>query len=208
MKNSTSIFLLTALLFGVVGLAQAECELAGTCTAAVNTDEPELGYWRYTLEVDWDTGLQYALSHLDLLMGYENHNCLCEQFAFGFPSPSGWSDSDPRRKTNLRDDGPCTVYYEGFFECYGDPSIPGIEEPILKFEPIEEDDCEPGPQGTLVVIFYSDWPPVAVEQPNDWLVIKYAGHSCRGEVAGELPELECIYTAVEHLNWGGVKKHY
>lgn len=190
--------------------ALADCTLTGSCEAVENTVEPELGLWQYTLTVDWDTGTQHGLSHLDLLMGYENHNCECDQFSFAFPDTAGSSEGERGAvsyKFQLRDD-PCTVFYEGFFECWGDPSIPGVYEPLLKFEPYEGDGCEPGPVGSMTVVFYSDWEPVPVMMPNEWLVIKFAGYSCFGQVDGVLPQLDCIHTAAESADWSGVKSKY
>ncbi len=180
--------------------AMADCFIEGHCVAEPNYDYPELGAWKYTLDITWDSGDNHGLSHIDLLLGFEGHSCECEEFLFAFGEPAGVSDG-------LYGDDACVLFYEGEFECHGDPSLPDVYEPILKFEPIEED-CEAGPMGGGTFVFYSDWNPEPVETPNEWLVFKAAGNQCRGPLTGELPELGCESTASNPASWGELKLRY
>jgi hypothetical protein len=104
--------------------------------------------------------------------------------------------------------GECTVYYYGEFLCDGDASIPGIDGPLVKFEPYPSD-CEPGPVGEGVFWFYSDWAPEAIETPNQLLVIKFNQGQCGGELTGFLPGCsECDSTPTQPTTWGRIKSIY
>ncbi len=159
-----------------------------------------LGEWEYTLTVEWDTGVPQALSHLTLDLGLINCACVCELEPFDFDSPAGSSDGE--------DGGvPCTVLYDGFFVCDGDPSIPGSEGPVIKFEPFNGD-CEPGPTGSGQFVYYSDWPPGEVVTPNQIIVlIKYGGESCEGVLTGVLPICTCP-TSTRSASWGDIKRRF
>jgi len=197
MNSLKGFALIAAVLFMPAG-AMATCSIGGHCEAELNVDNPELGTWKYTLTVEWHSGNSHGLSHLDLALGFENHECDCDDFLFNFTSPAGQSDGEHRC---------CTVYYDGHFECLGDPSIPGVEFPILKFEPISED-CEPDNSGDGVFVFYSDWQPKAVDTPNDYLIFKAGGNSCEGELSGVLPTLGCEHVAAGESSWGQIKTLY
>ncbi len=205
MLKINSFLLLLAV--GLIPLtASADCFITGHSTAELNTEYPELGTWKYTIELNWDSGDNHGLSHIDLLLGFAGHSCECDEFAFGFAEPAGlsngWGEDD-------RDDDeePCDVYYEGEFECHGDPSLPNVEEPIIKFEP-DEEDCEPGPIGSGVFVFYSNWEPEPVDTPNEWLVFKAAGNKCSGPLTGELPVLGCETVAATPASWSNLKTLY
>jgi len=49
--------------------------------AEPNIDHPELGSWQYTLVASWDTGTNYALSNMNLLLGAEDR-CTCDDLDF------------------------------------------------------------------------------------------------------------------------------
>jgi len=198
--RSPKNFVAIALLMALPLTAVADCYIGGHCEAEINIDNPEIGVWKYTLTVEWDGEGTHALSHLDLLLGFGSHNCECDEFLFAFDDPAGQSDGEYDWRC-------CTVYYEGFFECNGDPSIPGDEGEIIKFEPYEED-CEPGKAGTGVFTFYSDWQPEEVETPNQLLLYKFGQLYCYGELTGELPVLGCEHVAADPSSWGEVKSQY
>ncbi len=201
-----SLFSVLAVLVLIPGAVSATCFIEGHATAEINTEYPELGTYKYTIELEWDSGSNHGLSHIDVLLGFAGHSCDCDEFNFEFTEIAGWSNGwgeDDRDD----DEEPCEVYYEGEFECHGDPSLPGIDEPIIKFEP-EEEDCEPGPVGSGVFVFYSDWEPVAVDTPNDWLVFKAAGNMCSGQVTGELPILGCETVATDPSSWSDLKSRF
>ncbi|MBN1826616.1 MAG: hypothetical protein JW958_10135 [Candidatus Eisenbacteria bacterium] len=180
----------------VVTTPPVDC-ITGTSTAELVNHE--LGRYRYTIQVDWNTGTQHALSHLDLILGLGGCGCVCEHFSFGAPDTAGTSNGWLSKRN-------CTVSYEAGFECNGDPSIPGDEGPLVKWEPKSDPfDCEPGNYGSGSFVFYSDWAPAPVDSGNCYLLIKYATQNCCGELTGVLPECTCV-TSVENQSWGGVKK--
>jgi len=186
------------LLFGAQA-AMAECFIGGTISASPN---PDLSgpTWMYTMVVTWDTGNNYSLSHANLLLDTAGGTCTCQDFsdALSWGSPVGSSDGTP---------APCTVDYEGFLECSGDPSIPGVDGFLLKFEPIEEG-CEPGPTGTGTFVFYSHLPPVPIDEEILSVVDKHALQYCFGHLSGDFPAMACDPVGVESSSWGNVKGQY
>ncbi len=137
-KMSTTLLIVTIAMISAQ-TAMAECSIDGTIVANANGD-PMGPSWVYTMTIDWDTGSQYALSHMDLLLDTAGGTCSCADFmdAISWDDPIGYSDGDPA----------CTMDYTGNLECSGDPSIPGVDGILLKFEPIEGNGCEPGNVGT------------------------------------------------------------
>jgi hypothetical protein len=201
LRGSRGIFALLVFLCSGSVSAQTDVVAAG-CVSGEVTAEPadeKLGDWEYTLSVSWATGAPQALSHLDLLLGLSACGCVCSEFSFGAADTAGTSDGTSRGRR-------CTVFYAAEFECKGDPSIPGDEGPIVKFEPLRGT-CEPGPTGSGVFVFYSDWPPAEIAKPFNGLLIKYGTRSCSGPLAGVLPTCRCA-TATESTSWGGVKRMF
>ncbi|MCP4573772.1 MAG: hypothetical protein GY838_15545 [bacterium] len=176
----------------------AQCTISGNISAAPSGD-PGLPAWTYTVTVTWDTDVQFALSHLDLLIDPVGGTCGCTdiQSALTLLNPAGSSDGE----------GGCTVDYDQFLECGGDPSIPGVDGILLKFEPIEEG-CEPGTTGTAVLVFHSDIAPVPVDGDILSLVDKFANEYCFGNLSGEFPGLACNPVSGEDTAWGSVKGLY
>jgi len=193
---TTLLFLLA--LAGPV--AADDCYIVGEITAEENFDDPDMGGWVYTLFVEWDTGTPHGLSHFNLILDVEFGECTCDDFegALNWADPAGYS-------TGYDSGEPCTVDYQLFFECNGDPSVPDINEPLLKFEPIEVDGCEPGPVGEGTFTFYSDYPPAEVAEYNTALVDKYSGEACFGSLSGVFPALPCDPTGDLGNSWGAVK---
>jgi len=175
----------------------AECFIGGTITASANPD-PLGPVWMYTMVITWDTGNEYSLSHANLLMDAASGTCLCQDFldALSWEDPAGSSDGYP---------APCTVDYRAFLECDGDPSIPGVEGILLKFEPIEDEFCEPGPTGTGTFVFYSNLDPYPINEEILSVVDKHAGEYCFGYMAGDFPDMPCDPVDSEDSSWGNVK---
>ena len=127
----TTMILTAVLLLGISPVAlsgQGECFLSGNITAEINTD-PAYPDWKYTAVISWDTGSQYALSHLNMILDSGTGTCTCDLLAdvLVFEGISGYSEGTPMG---------CEVEYETTLECDGDPSIPGIKGILFKFEPI------------------------------------------------------------------------
>lgn len=178
--------------------ASAQCYIGGNITA--EESDSDLGDWCYTLEVMWDTGDQTSLSHLNLVIDLPTGTCECyevvEAISFGYPA--GSSDGYP--------DG-CMVDYEAWIECNGDPSIP-IEGILIKWEPLYDESCEPGPTGTGYFMFYSDYSPVPVDESLPVVVEKNAGQYCEGTVTGVFPGLPCNPVSAEATTWSQLKSLY
>lgn len=189
-----------ALLCLVPSLALADCLITGTVTAQPNTTDPLLPAWRYTLTVVWDTGTPYALSHFNMLLSQPGEICTCDDFAstLVWVDPAGASDGEPE---------PCRVDYDLILECSGDPSL-GIADILLKFEPVEVPGCEPGPAGSGVFTFWSDWAPAPIDEPNLFLVDKHGQLACYGQLIGVFPGLPCDPTPAPPQTWGGLKTTY
>ena len=176
----------------------ADFVLTGTITAESGAGSG-LGDWMYTLHVVWDTGTPYGLSHLDLIVD-DGSNCGCNALenAIAFGDPPGYM---------VGEDGICEMGLDTEFVCQGDPSI-DVEHPLFKFEPIEGPDCHAGPVGEMTIIFYSDYPPAPIADPNLFLVDKYAQYSGFGMVSGVFPALPCNPISTKILPWGGLKSVY
>jgi len=201
LRASCGMFALLGFVFAGGVSAQTDVVAAGCVSGEVTAEPAEspLGDWKYTLTASWATGTPQALSHLDLLLGLSECACVCSECSFGAEDTAGTSDGTPRGRR-------CTVSYEAEFNCKGDPSIPGDEGALVKFEPLRGT-CEPGPTGSGVFAFYSDWPPEKLAEPMNRLLIKYGTRSCSGPLTGVLPSCRCA-TATEPTSWGGVKRMF
>ena len=186
---------LLTLVFGVQS-AQADCFIGGTITADSNPD-PSGPTWMYTMVFTWDTGNNHSLSHANLLLDIAGGTCLCQDFmaAISWDDPVGYSDGYP-------DD--CTVDYQGFLECGGDPSIPGFTDILLKFEPVEGE-CEPGPTGTGTFVFYSNLHPAPIDEDILSVVDKHSNEYCIGHLSGDFPAMACDPVSNEGSTWGNLK---
>jgi hypothetical protein len=176
----------------------------GTIEAELNTEYPELGAWVYTVIISWDTGTPYALSHFNMILDVEFGECTCYDFqsALNWANPAGYS-------TGYDSYGdPCTVDYNLYLECGGDPSVPDVDAPLLKFEPQEYDDCEPGPMGEGTFTFYSDYAPAPIADYDSFLVDKHNGLACFGTLTGVFPGLPCDPVGDLDQSWGGLKDIY
>jgi hypothetical protein len=193
---------LMAVVGGMVAQAASadDCNLAGICTAIPNPDDPELGAWKYCLEVAWDTGSDHTLSYIDVLLGLEACPCVCDEFPFAAQDPAGDSNGVEGRSI-------CVVSYRAVWSCLGDPSL-GIEVPLVRYNPIEQWDCVPGATGEGTFCFYSDWAPVAVTIPNELLVMRAGDDMCTGELTGVLPGCNCGPAPTSEVSWGQIKEQF
>ncbi len=187
------VFVLSLLAAGV----QAQCDISGDITAAQNTD-PNGPAWVYTLTMTWDTDAKYALSHFDVLIDGVSGGCTLADLMghLWWDDPIGTSDGE----------GGCTVSYYGELSDNGDPSIPGVTDLLLKFEPYAG--CEPANVGSGVFTFYSDLAPVPVDEDILSLVDKYAGNYCFGHLTGMFPGMDCDPVDNEAVSFGAVKGLY
>jgi hypothetical protein len=197
MKNVVMIGTALLILAFGSGASAEDCFIGGTITASPNPD-PAGPNWVYTMVISWDTGNNYSLSHANLLLDPGLGTCLCQDFhdALDWGSPVGYSDGNP---------GGCTVDYEGFLECGGDPSIPEVDGFLLKFEPIEDGSCEPGPTGTGTFTFYSNLPPAPIDEDVLSVVDKHAQQYCFGHLSGDFPAMACDPVSNEDSAWGSLK---
>ncbi|MBU8871619.1 MAG: hypothetical protein KOO60_12205 [Gemmatimonadales bacterium] len=192
-----SVLLISSLLFAPSALL-AESYLSGTISAE-SSGGNELGAWKYTLHVVWDTGTLFGLSHVDLIIDDGTH-CECDELgdAIAWDTPAGYL---------MGEEGDCQMGLDKELNCMGDPSI-GVLSPLFKFEPNEGPDCHAGPVGELTIIFFSDYSPAPIADPNLFLVDKYSQYSEFGMVTGFFPGLPCDPVSSKTLHWGGLKAVY
>ena len=192
-----SALIITSILLVVAAPAFAQtCFIGGHITAGPNTELPSMGAWCYELTVTWDTDVQQAVSHINLIVD-DGTNCVSEDFtsAIIWPTMCGTSSGVP---------APCEVPYYVEFNFGGDPSL-DIDDPLYKFEPDEELGCAPGTVGEAVFVFYSDYAPVPTDLPNLLIVDKFGRASCAGELTGVFPGLPCGPVPAVIESWGSVK---
>jgi hypothetical protein len=171
-----------ALAFALMGSgAMAQCEISGTITAAPSGD-PSLPAWAYTV--------------LDGADG----TCDCADFAAALlrVDPAGESTGDT---------GTCSVVWDSFLECRGDPSIPGADGILLKFEP-RVGACEPGPVGSGTFVFYSELAPVPVDDDIISQSDKFGLSYCFGHLTGVFPGMACNPVPNLGSTWSAVKGLY
>jgi hypothetical protein len=185
-----------ALCLGATTTALAQ-PIWGTSSASLSTDPGFEGYWKYCLEIHWDTNPfgSHAMSHADVFLSLEDCANACEPGRFAFADTAGSGDGD----------GGCTVYYTGEFLCQGDPHFPQFPFPTVKFEPIEAA-CEPGTVNSAYVCYYSQFIPGPYAVHPDALGIKFGQNTGTGPLEGVLPI--CEVSPVEDRTWGTIKSLY
>jgi hypothetical protein len=176
----------------------AVCSITGHIEGERNLENPELGDWKYTMTMAWDSGDRYALSHWNLFLDESHYHCSPDDIL----SAVWWEDN--AASSTSEPDG-CTTGYEVRLEAFGDPSI-DLEGVILKFEPREG--CEPGPTGEAVFVFYSNDSPAPILMPNAFLSDKAGRIICYGEVTGVFPGIPCDPTSSQMSSWGSLKGDY
>ena len=117
--DRTAAIVLSVMILAAVtapSAVRADCEIYGTITAEPNTDDPDLGTWLYRLVVTWNTDVQYALSHLDLILDAPGGSCTCAEIeeALNWNDPIGFSTGIP---------GDCMIDYAPELLCNGEPSL-------------------------------------------------------------------------------------
>ena len=179
----------------------AECPdgvaICATVSAWESTEPGYEGYWEYCAEVEWNTTDfgGHGLSHTDLLMGLEDCASVCDEGVFAFTDPAGEGEGE----------GGCTVYFYTEFKCQGDPHFPQFSFGIIKFEAYQGA-CEPGPIGTALLCFYSQFQPAEWNEYPDHIGVKFAQNVETGPVFGQLPG--CPPTPVEPSTWTLIKGLY
>jgi hypothetical protein len=188
---------LTLALLGGVPLSAQE-HIWGTSSAALSNDPGFEGYWKYCFEISWDvTGYDgYGVSHIDILLGLELCPCVCFDGYFAFADTVG---SGP----GTTNGSGCTVYWYGYFECEGDPTVPD-GEPTNKFQYFE-DACEPNEVGWAEICFYSVAAPTPVGCFIDALGIKFGPYFEKGDLDGVLPTCDWAYSGMTASTWGQIK---
>ena len=190
-KVLATAIVVSLVLFVLTPHANANC-VEGTVTATFQFSGPHAGLWKYTLEFAWDT--PQGLSNVTLDCGFGACKEIACDGTFEFDSPAGQSDGEP---------APCTVDYEGEFNCDGNPSI-GFPDPIIKWDAIDNG-CEPGATGSGTLCFYSNFGPHP-DSPLPIVLIKDGQNVCNGTIMGDCPSACTVPT--EHLNWGALKVIY
>ena len=197
MNQGSRYFVPALLIILLPATALGQFSLTGEITAE-RVDDP-LGSWAYTLHVTWDTGTRYGLSHLDLIFD-DGRNCDCEEI---FASVR-WGDP---AGTMTAEGGGMLLDVDHELNCKGDPSI-DVVVPLFKFSPREHDGHEAGPTGEMTVVFYSNYAPAAIAEPNLFLVDKFSQYSDFGQVTGVFPALACDPLPIEADTWDSLKARY
>jgi hypothetical protein len=192
---SAGVFGLAALTLAFTALASPD--VGATGTAWLSSDPGYEGAWKYCYQVDW-AGLPHGVSHVDVFLLLDECDCACAPGYFAFPDTIGSGPGTPNGE-------PCTVYYQGFLLCHGDPSI-GIHTPLIKAEPYE-DDCEPDKEGWAYICFYSVAAPVFGDY-TDVIAIKFGTEWATGDLTGPLPSCDTDYSSLRASVWGEIKSLY
>jgi hypothetical protein len=197
---SAALLLASTLAIAPPAAAVDDCaSVSMTVTAQVSTDPGFEGLYKYTVTGSWDI-TQFGLSHIDFFLALKNLECICDPRVVKFGAPAGTS-------TGSGDAGPCTVNYEGIYNCMGDPTVPvDLRAPTIKFNAINGT-CEAGVTGTGTWVFYSPFPPAPYTVYPDGVAIKHGQAVCTGDLAGQMPMGDCT-TPAEAKSWGGVKAIY
>lgn len=201
-KNLSLLILMLILAAPAAGTD--ECFIVGNIEAELNGDNPEMGMWAYTLTISWNTGTPYALSHFNMILDVEFGECTCTDFA----NALNWADPGGTSTGYDSYGEPCSAEYYLHLECGGDPSVPDVDAPLLKFEPDEFADCEPGSMGEGTFVFYSDYPPAPVADYQSFLVDKHSYLACFGTLTGVFPGLPCDPVGAQEFSWGSFKACY
>jgi hypothetical protein len=155
------------------------------------------GYWRYCLNVTWDTAEVggYAMSFVNFLISLGECPCACYPDLVLFDDVAG---------SGAGEHG-CELSFYGIYDCQDDPHFPELG-PSIKFE-YADTGCEPAPTGSATVCFYSTFEPGEHGLHTDVLGIKASTTTLRGDLLGVLPVCVCG-SPVEGVSWGVVKALY
>ncbi len=193
MKVLRTLCLLAVVLVAFGGADIANACVSGTVTAQYQTTGPFAGLYKYTADISWTT--TQGLSNITLDCGFGDcPDEVCVE-TFMFATPGGTSDGE----------GGCTVDYEGEFNCNGNPSI-GFTDPIIKWDALDDNGCEPGNTGSGTFCFYSNLAP----GPNSALpviLVKNGQNVCSGMLTGDCPQPPCV-VPVKESTLGKVKADF
>lgn len=169
----------------------------GAVSASRSEDPGFAGYWKYCMEIEWNTLEMggYGMSHLSFFLGLETCGCACDPHVFALAEVAGTG-------SGMVD---CQLDYRGEFLCRDDPSFPG-SGPTVKFEDCQPG-CEPSGMGAAVVCFYSAFPPGQPGTHADVLGVKAGKMTSTGDLTGTLPMCVCG-SPVQATTWGTVKAIY
>ena len=147
-------------------------EISANSTAMLVTEGLYTGWYRYTIQLEWD--FDKDLSHWDLILklGCKDPDHLIE----------GASGSSVK--------GCAIVEWTGRFKRNGDKSLnPDVTDPVLKYEP----DRDPGKVGSGTFIFYSNIIPED-NGPYPDIVVGKAGNcpDTYGPLYGDYPSCNIV----------------
>lgn len=196
MRSHITAALIACALLAAATPAGAEV-VWGVVSAAPSEDPAFPGYWKYSMEVEWNTLDMggYGMSHLALLLGLDFCGCACDPNLFALALVAGTG-------TGI---GECNLSYRGEFLCRDAPHFPELG-PALKFEHYELS-CEPSGTGVASIQFYSSFPPDEPRTHAGVLGIKAGKREDTGDLTGTLPLCVCG-SPVETVSWGTVKALY
>ena len=199
-------FLRTFLFLGFIAIAAPahavdDCATVSMTVVATQPNDPGFeGLYKYTVTGGWDVH-QFGLSHIDFFIALKNLECVCDPRVVKFPAIPGTSNG-------VNGAGSCTEYYNGEYNCMGDPTVPQeLRAPTVKFNAIDGNGCEAAVTGTGTWIFYSPFPPAPFTVYSNGVAIKHGQQVCTGDLAGQMPLGDCS-TAAEARSWGSVKSLY
>jgi len=192
------VFCVLALL-GAGSARATECaSVEMTISAEPSTDPLFPGMWKYTVAGSWEVAPR-ALSHIDFFVALMANPCTCAPGVVRFPALAGTSTGEP---------DPCTVNYDGYYLCTGDPTAPpSLQVPTVKFEAQPGQACEPSTDGSGTWFFYAAFPPAAPTTIPDAVGIKHGSLFCTGPLTGTLPTFDCS-TETRRPSWGTLKIRY
>lgn len=194
-----SLVICVMALAGARSAAATECaSVAMTISAAPSIDPSFPGMWKYTVTGSWEVSPR-ALSHIDFFVALMANECTCAPGVVGFPALAGTSTGEPE---------PCTVNYDGFYLCAGDPTAPAsLHVPTVKFEAEPGQECEPSTEGSGTWFFYAAFPPGPSTTIPDAVGIKHGTFFCTGPLTGTMPTFDCS-TEARPSSWGTLKIRY
>jgi hypothetical protein len=181
----------------LVAMPLSAAEISGTSIVEGYGEVGFEGYWRYCLDLAWDTSEMggQGMSFVNFLIGLGECPCACSPDIILFGDVAG---------AGIGVDG-CELLYGGLFDCRGDPHFPEIG-PSVKFEYLDNG-CEAGSTGSATVCFYSTFAPGQPLYHSDVLGIKASTNTATGDLIGVLPICMCG-SPVEDASWGVVKALY
>jgi hypothetical protein len=200
-RGMTSIWATTVLSVFLAALAPqaaGQGHIEGTVTAERATDMGHDGYWKYCLNVDWNLTEfgNRGVSHIDVILGLEACPSVCNSGYFAFKDTAGVGPG-------IVGEDSCMLYWQGLFECHGDPGTPeGV--PNIKFE-YSEGLCEPSAAGTAYLCFYSIAPPTPPDTFPSAIAAKFGRAWTSGDLIGVLPVCDPNYVSNRMSTWGNVK---